>query len=204
MSAPGTGSPDDRRVPAQPPGPAAARPDAARSDAAEPAVSGPDGAGAPVRAGVVRTILGRDDDDDRPLPDLPPLPEDPRWRIEHLPFVTAVGVALVLCAVSIGFLAGGPDAALGAGAGMLVVTVGVSLTTLVIAWADMIRPALVMPVGLAVYVIKYSLIIFLMIGVASSGWAGGRAMAWGIAGGAVTLTAVQVWWLTRLARRRTP
>jgi hypothetical protein len=184
VSAPGAG-PAGHGVPAQP-------------------ATGAD-AKAPVRAGVVRTILGRDDeDDDRPLPDLPPLPEDPRWRIEHLPFVTAVGVALMLCAVSIGFLAGGATAALGAGAGMFVVTVGVSLTTLVIAWADMIRPALVMPVGLAVYVIKYSLIIFLMIGVASSGWAGGRAMAWGIAGGAVTLTAVQVWWLTRLARRRTP
>jgi hypothetical protein len=154
---------------------------------------------------VVRAILGRDaDDDDRPLPDLPPLPADPRWRIEHLPFVTAVGVALVLCAVSIGFFAGGATAAAGAGAGVLVVTIGVSLTTLVIAWADVIRPALVMPVGLAVYVIKYSLIIFMMIGVASSGWAGGRPMAWGIAGGAVVLTGVQVWWLSRLARRRNP
>jgi hypothetical protein len=61
-----------------------------------------------------------------------------------------------------------------------------------------------MPVGLAVYVIKYSLIVFLMIGVASSGWSGGRPMAWGIAGSAVVLTAVQVWWLARLARRHTP
>ncbi|WP_308016451.1 hypothetical protein [Jidongwangia harbinensis] len=158
-----------------------------------------------MRPGVVRAILGRDvDDDQRPLPELPPLPEDPRWRIEHLPFVAAVGFALVLCAASIGFLAGGPTAALGAGAGTAVVTVGVTLTTLVIAWADVIRPALVMPVGLAVYVIKYSLIIFLMISVAASGWAGGDPMAWGIAGGSIVLTGVQVWWLTRLARRRTP
>jgi hypothetical protein len=155
--------------------------------------------------GVIRTILGKDDeDDDRPLPELPPLPEDPRWRIEHLPFVLAAGFALVLCAASAGFFLGGVTAALGAAAGALVVTVGVSLTTLVIAWADVIRPALVMPVGLAVYVIKYSLIVFLMIGVASSGWAGGRPMAWGIAGSAVVLTAVQVWWLARLARRNLP
>ena len=42
-------------------------------------------------------------------------------------------------------------------------------------------PALVMPVGLAVYVIKYSLIVFLMIGVGYSQWSGGRAMAWSIA-----------------------
>ena len=155
--------------------------------------------------GVIRTILGKDDeDDDRPLPELPPLPEDPRWRIEHLPFVLATGFALVLCAASAGFFLGGVTAALGAAAGTLVVTIGVSLTTLVIAWADVIRPALVMPAGLAIYVIKYSLIAFLMVAVASSGWAGGRPMAWGIAGSAVVLTAVQVWWLARLARRNAP
>ena len=159
----------------------------------------------PARAGVLRTILGKDDeDDDRPLPELPPLPADPRWRIEHLPFVLAVGFALVLCAASAGFLAGGPAAALGAAAGMLVVTVGVSLTTLVIAWADVIRPALVMPFGLAVYVVKVGLIIFLMIAVAASEWAGGLAMAWSIAAGSVLLTGVQVWWLARLARRHMP
>ena len=31
-------------------------------------------------------------DDDAPLPDLPPLPADPRWRVAHLPFLTAVSV----------------------------------------------------------------------------------------------------------------
>jgi hypothetical protein len=87
---------------------------------------------------------------------------------------------------------------------MFVVTVGVSLTTLVIAWADVIRPALVMPFGLAVYVVKVGLIILLMIAVAASEWAGGLAMAWAIAAGSVLLTGVQVWWLTRLARRHMP
>jgi hypothetical protein len=154
---------------------------------------------------VLRTILGKDDeDDDRPLPDLPPLPEDPRWRIEHLPFVLTVGFALVLCAASAGYFAGGVTAALGAAIGMLVVTVGISLTTLAIAWADVIRPALVMPVGLAVYVIKFALIAALMVVVASNGWAGGLPMAWSMAAGAVLLTAVQVWWLLRLARHRMP
>ena len=153
-------------------------------------------------AGVVRTILGRDDEDDRPLPDLPPLPDDPRWRIEHLPFVTAVGVALVLCGFSAGFLIGGAPAALGVGGGMLVVTVGVSLTTLAIAWADVIRPELVMPVGLGVYVVKYAAIGFLLFAVAGSNWSGAQPMFWGIAVGAVLLTGVQAWWLTRLASRR--
>jgi hypothetical protein len=154
-------------------------------------------------AGIVRTILGRDDeDDDRPLPDLPPLPEDPRWRIEHLPLVTAVGMALVLCAFSVGFLADGVPGALGAAGGVLVVSAGVTLTTLAIAWADVIRPELVMPVGLCVYVVKYAAIVFLLFAVAGSGWSGARPMFWGVAVGAVLLTGVQAWWLTRLASRR--
>jgi hypothetical protein len=158
-----------------------------------------------VHAGVFRTILGKDqdDEDERPLPDLPPLPEDPRWRIEHLPFVLAVGFALVLCAASAGFLIEGPAAAIGAAGGMLVVTVGVSLTTLAIAWADVIRPQLVMPIGLTAYVVKYGLIVFLMIAVGNSEWPGGEAMAWSIAAGAVLLTGVQVFWLSRIARQRT-
>ena len=152
--------------------------------------------------GIVAQILGKDEDDDRPLPALPPLPQDPRWRIEHLPFVLLTGFALVICAASVGFFAGGPTAALGAAGGMFVVTIGGNLTTLAIAWADVIRPALVMPVGLAVYVIKYALIIFLMMAVASSGWAGGVPMAWSIAAGAVLLTRVQVLWILRLTRQR--
>jgi hypothetical protein len=157
-------------------------------------------------AGVFRTILGKDqdDEDERPLPDLPPLPDDPRWRIEHLPFVLVVGFALVLCAASAGFLIAGPTAGFGAAGGMLIVTVGVSLTTLAIAWADVIRPQLVMPVGLAAYVIKYALIVFLMIAVANAEWPGGKAMAWSIAAGAVLLTGVQIFWLSRIARQRTP
>jgi hypothetical protein len=157
------------------------------------------------RPGVLRTILGRDqDDEDRPLPHLPPLPEDPRWRIEHMPLVVAAGFALVLCAASVGFLVDGPTAALGVAAGVFIVTVGYSMSTLAVAWADAIRPALVMPIGLSAYVIKYLLIGLIMMVVARNGWAGGVPMAWGIAVGAVVLTGVQVWWVSRLARRNFP
>jgi hypothetical protein len=156
------------------------------------------------RPGVLRTILGNDPDDDRALPDLPPLPADPRWRIEHLPLVSAAGVALVLCAASVGFLVGGATTALGAAAGVFIVTVSFSMSTLAVAWADVIRPALVLPVGLLAYVIKYVLITFIMLSVGASGWAGGLPMAWGIVVGVLLLTAVQVWWVSRLARRNWP
>jgi hypothetical protein len=157
-----------------------------------------------VRApGVLKQILGRDqDDDDRPLPDLPPLPDDPTWRIEHLPMITAIGVALTLCAGSAAFLLAGVTAGLGVAAGVFIVAIGFSLSTLAIAWADAVRPALVMPVGLTVYVIKYALIVLILFSAGGSGWPGARAMAYGIAIGAVSMTAVQVWWVTRMANRR--
>lgn len=129
-----------------------------------------------------------------------PVPVDPGWRVRHLPMLTAISGALALCAASVGFVAGGPDAALGAAAGVLVVAVSFTVSTLVVAWADAVRPALVMPLGMLTYVIKYTLIAAIMLGVASSGWSGGLYMAWGIVGGAVLLTAAQVWWVSRLAR----
>ncbi len=142
------------------------------------------------------------DEDDRPLPDLPPLPADPRWRVEHLPFLTAVAFALLMCAASVGLLTGGTTAAVGAAAGVALVTVSFTMSTLVIAWADTVRPALVMPLGLLTYVVKYSLLGLIMVLVIDSGWPGTVALGWGVITGVLGWTAVQIWWLARLAARR--
>jgi hypothetical protein len=137
------------------------------------------------------------EDDDTPLPDLPPLPADPRWRVEHLPFLTAVSAALLLCAASAGFFAGGGPSALGAALGVLIVTVSYTMSTLVIAWADTVRPALLMPLGLLTYTTKYALLgLILFFGIPED-WPGRTALALGIVAGVVVWTAVQAWWLTR-------
>lgn len=174
-----------------------------------PATTGAAGPAVPAQpgrtVGVLGQILGHDDeDDDRPLPDLPPLPADPKWRIDHLPMITAIGIALSLCALSAGFLLGGPATGLGLGAGFLLVVIGYTISTLTIGWADVIRPALVLPVGLTVYVIKYALIVLILVAAGATGWAGARPMAYGIALGAVLMTAAQVWWIARRANRRLP
>lgn len=140
------------------------------------------------------------DDDDRPLPDLPPLPADPRWRVAHLPFLSAVSGALLLCAASAGFLAGGVTSALGAALGVLIVTISYTMSTLIIAWADTVRPALLMPLALLTYVLKYSVLgVVLAYGVASE-WAGKDALGWGIVAGVVIWTAVQAWWFHKVSR----
>jgi hypothetical protein len=138
-----------------------------------------------------------DDLDDRPLPDLPPLPADPRWRVEHLPFLTTFSVALMICAASVGFFAGGGPAALGATAGVAIVTVSFTMSTLVLAWADTVRPALLMPLGLVTYVVKYALLGVIMAFVISSEWPGRLALGWGIVAGVLGWTAVQIWWVAR-------
>ncbi|GIE41697.1 hypothetical protein Alo02nite_45950 [Actinoplanes lobatus] len=127
---------------------------------------------------------------------------DPRWRVEHLPFLSAVSAALMLCAASAGFLYGGPQGALGAAAGVLVVTVSYSMSTLVIAWADTVRPALLMPLGLLTYVVKYTLLgIILAFGVTSD-WPGRLPLGYGIVAGVVVWTGVQAWWMYRRTSRK--
>ncbi|GAA0540057.1 hypothetical protein GCM10010172_21630 [Paractinoplanes ferrugineus] len=132
--------------------------------------------------------------------DLAPPPADPRWRVAHLPFLTAVSMALVLCAASVGYFTGGSGAALGAALGVLIVTLSYTMSTLVIAWADTVRPALLMPLALLTYVVKYSLLgVVLSYGV-STNWSGKSALGWGIVAGVVVWTGVQAWWFTAIRR----
>jgi hypothetical protein len=141
-------------------------------------------------------------DPEPPLPDLPPLPADPRWRVEHLPMLTATSMALLLCAASVGFFAGGVPVAIGAAAGVAIVTVSFTMSTLVIAWADTVRPALVLPLGLAVYVVKYTLLGVILAFTVQSDWPGKAAVGWGVVAGVIGWTAVQIWWVARTAARR--
>jgi hypothetical protein len=85
----------------------------------------------------------------------------------------------------------------GAAAGVGVVTVSFTMTTLVFAWADTVRPALVLPLGLLTYVVKYALLGVIMVFVISSEWPGRLAMGWGIVAGVLGWTAVQIWWVAR-------
>lgn len=173
------------------------RPAAAERSSGDPARSRSDlrtGVGVPKQQGF--------DPDDLPLPELPPLPADPRWRVEHLPLLTAASFALLLCAASVGFLTGGATAAVGAAAGVAITTLSFTMSTLVIAWADTVRPALLMPLGLLTYVLKYTLLGVITAAVISSGWPGRTAMGWGVVAGVLGWTSVQIWWVARRARRK--
>lgn len=123
---------------------------------------------------------------------------DPRWRVAHLPFLTAVSAGLLLCAASAGYFAGGSASALGAALGVVIVTVSYTMSTLVVAWADTVRPALIMPLALLTYVLKYSILGVVLVYGLSTEWTGKAALGWGIAAAVVVWTAVQAWWFTAL------
>jgi hypothetical protein len=146
--------------------------------------------------------LAGDEDDQRPLPDLPPLPADPRWRVEHLPFLTAFSIALMMCAASVGYLTGGVPLAAGAAAGVAIVTVSYTMSTLVLAWADTVRPALLMPLGMLTYVVKYALLGVILAFVISSEWPGRAALGWGVVAGVTGWSVVQIWWVSRTILRK--
>jgi hypothetical protein len=124
-------------------------------------------------------------------------PANPGWRVAHLPFLTAVSFALLLFAASAGFLSGGAPSALGAALGVLIVTISYTMSTLVIAWADTVRPALLMPLAMLTYVLKCVVLgVVLAYGV-NSAWTGKIALGWGVAAGVIAWTGVQAWWFTK-------
>jgi hypothetical protein len=121
-------------------------------------------------------------------------------RIRHLPITVAASVVSLTLATAIAWLAGGDVAALGVASGVALVTASYVLTTVAVAWADTIAPKLVLPVGLGVYVFKFSLFGVLFLAVTDAEWAGRVPMAVGICVGVVVWTASQAWWTVRAAR----
>lgn len=123
---------------------------------------------------------------------------DPRWRVAHLPLLITVITGVTFVAAGVGyFVAGGPGA-LGAAAGVTLVTVSFTVTTLAVAWADAVSTPLVLPIGMATYMLKYTLFGIIFYFIATSDWAGRVPMTVGIVVGCVAWTTAQVWWIYRV------
>lgn len=133
---------------------------------------------------------------ERPAPDLRPAGSaDPRWRLRHLPLLLAVSAAVLVAAALLGWWARGGAGAAGAAIGVAVVTVSYTASTLAIAGADVVAPQLVLPVGLGMYVAKFSVLGGVMFAAAATGWSGLVPLGWGVAAGVVGWTAAQIWWI---------
>jgi hypothetical protein len=102
--------------------------------------------------------------------------------------------ALTVLAAIVGFFFKGGAGAAGAAIGVALVAASYTASTLAIAWADTVNSQLVFPVGMGMYVTKFSLLGVMLIAVGATEWAGKIPMAMGIVAGVVAWIGSQIWW----------
>lgn len=119
-----------------------------------------------------------------------------RQRLRHLPVVLVASGCAAVLALVVGGLVAGPVGAFGTLAGVALVVVSYLWSTLAIALADSVNPRLVLPVGMLVYITKFSLFGVLMVALLDHGWAGVVPMAAGIVAGVIAWNGANIWWVT--------
>ena len=120
-----------------------------------------------------------------------------RERVAYLRQSLTVSAVLAILGAIVGGVVAGAAGALGVAAGVALVAASYTATTLAIAWADTVNPRMVLPVGMAMYITKFSLLGALLIFVGATTWAGKIPMAMGIVAGVIVSTAAQIWWTRR-------
>ncbi|MET7400447.1 hypothetical protein ABZS66_43870 [Dactylosporangium sp. NPDC005572] len=108
-------------------------------------------------------------------------------RLQHLPAGLIAMAALLVVAVPVALWRDGASGASGAVAGIGLVTLSYTLSSLIIAWTDLKAHHLLMPVALGTYVVKFTIIGVAMWFVSGADWAG---LPWM---GALVIAAVIVW-----------
>jgi hypothetical protein len=120
-----------------------------------------------------------------------------RKRLNHLPVLLGVSALVMAVAVLVGAVSGGATVALGAAAGVGLVVFSYGISSVIIAWTDLVMRPMILPVGLATYLIKFSAFGGLLIVVTRSKWDGAIPMACGIIAGVVAWVATQAVWVYR-------
>jgi hypothetical protein len=132
----------------------------------------------------------------------PAAPETPRKvtrarlarRLSHLRPTLLASAAIAVVAVIVGALTVGSAGAIGALAGVALVAASYTVSSVIIAWVDIIDPKLIMGVGLGTYVVKFTILGFVMYFISRTGWAGVVPMGLAIGVGVLAWTSAQAWW----------
>src|SRR5690349_7094322 len=93
-------------------------------------------------------------------------------RLNHVPAGLIGTGSVAVVAITVAAIMRGRPGAAGAVVGAAGVLASYLLSSFVVAWADAISPQLVMPVGMATYFLKFSLLGMVLIGFSGSTWAG--------------------------------
>jgi hypothetical protein len=118
-------------------------------------------------------------------------------RLRHLPASLLATAALTLLGVPVGGLVAGGAGALGVLAGIGLVAVSYLISSLVVAWVDLVARHLLLVIVLLTYVLKFTAFGVVMWSVAESGWSGLPAMGVAIIVATVVWTGAQFWWILR-------
>lgn len=120
-----------------------------------------------------------------------------RKRLRHLPAGLIASAALLLVAVPLGWLLGGPVAAVGVVAGVALVVVSYVVSSLVVAWVDRWARHLLLSVVLLTYALKFTAFGVVMYRIAAAGWAGLPAMGVTVIAATLVWTTAQLIWILR-------
>lgn len=122
-------------------------------------------------------------------------------RVRHLRYCLLVCLAVLVVGSLVGLLAAGTDGLFGVAAGVALVVFSYVASTLAIAWADSINPRMVLPVGIGMYIMKFTFFGGLFVLIEDAAWPGSIPMAMGIVAAVIAWTAVQIWWTVRFTNR---
>ena len=120
-----------------------------------------------------------------------------KTRLRHLPASLLATAALTLLGVPVGGLVAGGAGALGVLAGIGLVAVSYLISSLVVAWVDLVARHLLLVIVLLTYVLKFTVFGVVMWSVSASGWSGLPAMGVAIIVATVVWTGAQFWWILR-------
>jgi len=118
-------------------------------------------------------------------------------RLRHLPASLLATAALTLVGVPVAGLVASVAGALGALVGVALVAVSYLISSLVVAWVDLVARHLLVVIVLLTYVLKFAAFGVVMWLVAETGWAGLPPMGVAIIVATIVWTSAQFWWIMR-------
>jgi ATP synthase protein I len=118
-------------------------------------------------------------------------------RLRHLPACFLATAGLLVVGLPAGFVWGRAPGLFGVLGGAALVVVSYLISSLVVAWVDMHDRALLLPVVLLTYVLKFTVFGVVMWSISTTGWAGLPAMGVAVIAATVVWTSAQGWWILR-------
>lgn len=120
-----------------------------------------------------------------------------RGRLGHLSAGLATCAVLAVAAPLVAGAVAGWPGALGALAGVALVAVNYTISGVAVAWADSVNTALVLPVGMATYAVKFTLLGVALVALLGTGWPGLPSMGMSILAATLAWTVAHTWWAVR-------